>query len=66
MNTYLAEEFTLDINDPVDRVVCAILDDVTDRRGWRHEWDGFDDDVKREIVETWRARVRGALDLEMR
>lgn len=35
------------------KIAKAILDDVTDRRGWRQEWDQFDDGVKREIKQTW-------------
>lgn len=31
----------------------AILDDVTDRRGWRQEWDGFDADVQKDIKCAW-------------
>lgn len=35
------------------KIAQAILADVTDRRGWRQEWDGFDDDIQDEIVNTW-------------
>ena len=52
----------IDLEDPVDRVVLAIYTDVTDRRGWRQEWDQFDEDVRAEIVRTWRAKIRGALE----
>lgn len=38
-------------------IVEAIRKDFTDRRGLRQEWDAIGDDVKREIVETWRALV---------
>ena len=44
-------------DDPVDKVVAAIWADVTDRRGWRQEHDGFDPDIQVEIVETWREKV---------
>lgn len=47
--------------DPADRIVAAIWDDVMDRRGWRQEHDGFDSEIKVEIVETWREKVRGIL-----
>jgi hypothetical protein len=51
----------IDLQDPVDRVAVAILSDVTDRRGWRQEWNQFDDDIQCEIVNTWRERIRLAL-----
>jgi hypothetical protein len=41
---------------PADRLhlaACAILCDVTDRRGWRQEWESFDPEIKREIVDVW-------------
>jgi hypothetical protein len=31
----------------------ALLDDITDRRGWRQEWNGFDDDIQEEIKATF-------------
>jgi hypothetical protein len=36
-----------------ERIRDAILRDVTDRRGWRQEWDGFHDDVQEEIRAAW-------------
>ena len=56
---YFFEKFGLNPADPVDVIVVNILEDITDRRGWRQEWDGFDDDVKREIVASWCAIIRG-------
>lgn len=35
------------------KIVSAILWDVTDRRGWRQEWDEFDRDIQKEIVQVW-------------
>jgi hypothetical protein len=40
-----------------DSLVISLLSDALNRRGWRQEWDGFDDDVKAEIVAKWRAMV---------
>lgn len=40
----------MDTNEAVKR----ILADVTDRRGWRHEWDMFDEDIQEEIQVTWK------------
>lgn len=39
-------------DEAVEEVADAILNDITDRRGWRQEWDGFDDDIKQEIRST--------------
>ena len=35
------------------KIVKAILADATDRRGWRQEWDQFDDEVRKEIHRDW-------------
>lgn len=51
----------IDMNDPVDRVVVEMYADITDRRGWRQEWDGFDPDIKASIIAAWRNKVRTAL-----
>lgn len=40
------------------RIRDAILADVTDRRGWRQEWHGFDDDVQESIRERWLEIIR--------
>lgn len=41
------------ITKNVERLVDAILYDLTDRRGFRQEWDQVDDDIKDEIKQTW-------------
>lgn len=46
------------------KIMNAILDDVTDRKGWRHEWDDFDEDVQQEIRETWIAIIDDILSQE--
>lgn len=46
--------------DKTDRIVAAIWDDVTDRRGWRQEADNFDEDVCLEIMATWANIIRTA------
>jgi hypothetical protein len=43
-------------------IVDAILADMTDRRGLRHEWDQIDDDIKQEIKTTWAEIVQSELD----
>jgi hypothetical protein len=37
--------------------VKAIVEDLSDRRGLRHQWDQIDDETKREIVKTWLGLV---------
>ena len=59
---YFMERFNLSQISPVDRVVAAILGDVTDRRGWRQEWDGFDTDTQDEIVAEWREIIANELE----
>lgn len=44
-----------------EKIVDAILEDLTDRRGLRQEWEQIDDDIKDEIRETWIAAVRELL-----
>jgi hypothetical protein len=52
-----------DPNDVVDRIVMAVLWDVTGRRGWSQDWDSFEDDVKIGIVGSLRDSVRQAMAL---
>lgn len=46
------------------RAVDAIITDLSDRRGLRHEWDQIDDDIKREIRHAWIAAVIEAFAVE--
>lgn len=59
----LEDEMGLDQRDVVDRVISVILDDISERQSWGDEWDAFDEEVQREIVDTWRTKVRAALAL---
>ena len=34
-------------------IVFSILNDLTDRRGLKQEFDQIDDDIKEELIETW-------------
>jgi hypothetical protein len=43
------------------RIMKAILLDVTDRRGWRQEWDHFDADVRAEIKRKWQTLILAEL-----
>lgn len=41
----------------IERAVERIVDDLTDRKGLRHEWDNIDVDIQDEIVAQWRAII---------
>lgn len=43
---------------PEFRIVARIVEDLTDRRGLKHEWRQISPDVRREIVKVWRQIVR--------
>lgn len=45
-----------------EAIVKSILNDFTDRRGLRQEWDQFDDGIKDEIVKTWLLATKRILD----
>lgn len=38
---------------PASKIVDAIIKDLSDRRGLRHEWEQIDDDIKKQIRDTW-------------
>jgi hypothetical protein len=44
-----------------ERCVDEILNDMTDRKGLRHEWDNIDEGIQEEIRTTWIGFVRAAL-----
>lgn len=39
------------------RIVAAIVTDMQLRRGFRQDWDAIDDDIRGEILESWRRLV---------
>ena len=43
-------------------LVRAILVNLTDHRGLRHEWDMIDNDVQREIVDRWLGIAQRTID----
>ncbi len=45
-----------------DFIVKAILADLCDRRGLRHEWEGIDGVTQLEIMQVWREIIRGVID----
>ncbi len=34
-------------------IVFKLISDATSRRGWRQEWDQFDEDIQEEVFEKW-------------
>jgi hypothetical protein len=40
-----------------DSIVAAILRDLKDRRGLKHEWSRIDEDIQFEIEEAWKKIV---------
>ncbi len=42
-------------------IVAAIIKDLTDRRGFRQEWDQCDAETREEIRSTWADIVRGMM-----
>jgi len=56
--TLLLEKYqTIPNDDPSltkeEKIAFKILSDVTDRRGWRQEWDMFDEDIQEDILKSW-------------
>lgn len=42
-------------------IVLALLGDLNDRRGLRHEFDAIDGEIKKEICDTWVEKVQQIL-----
>lgn len=43
--------------EQAEKIVDAIVDDLTGRRGLRQEWEGIDEDIQQEIKAEWRELV---------
>lgn len=48
--------------DIAHNIVVSLLEDLTDRRGFRQEWDQVDDEVRAEIKSEWCALVTTLLE----
>jgi len=47
---------------PVEkRILFAIVQDFTDRRGLRQEWEQTDEDIQDEMLETWLQLIKDNL-----
>ncbi len=56
-----SEEFPFNdhkATDKAEKAALAVLTDLTDRRGIKHEFNGCDPDVKEEIVTTMASIIR--------
>lgn len=47
-----------DAEDPVDRAVARLLDDLWRRGGFANVWDALDVRIRREILASWRSILR--------
>lgn len=47
-----------------EEAVDAIVQDLTCRRGLRHEWDNIDEEVEAEIKNEWLVSVKEAVEAE--
>jgi len=41
------------VGQQAEEIADAIIDDLTDRKGLRHEWDNIDEDIQAEIRAGW-------------
>lgn len=46
----------------VNAIVRIIERDFTDRRGLKQAWEAIDEEIRKEIAETWALRIKEALD----
>ena len=46
------------------KIVQALEEDISDRRGLKSEWAAIDDDVKDEIRETWAGIIHAAIEAQ--
>ena len=43
------------------KIVDAIVDNLTNRKGLRHEWDNIDAEVEKEIRDEWAEIIDAAI-----
>jgi hypothetical protein len=44
--------------DPAEKILFAVMADITGRHGLRQEWDQIDDDVQEELLQTNLENIR--------
>jgi hypothetical protein len=47
------------------KIAKRVLEDMTDRRGFRQEWDQCDKDVQKEILTAWEGIIRETIHKEI-
>jgi len=47
---------------PQEQIVFEIINDLTDRRGFREEWGRFDEEIKEEILDTLISKTANILN----
>ena len=52
----------LRIKEQSQQIMERILADVTDRRGWKQEWEQFDLEIQDEIRQRWKELITEVLN----
>lgn len=47
--------------DKAKNILFAIVNDFTDRRGLRHEWEQIDNDIQNEVLVEWLGIIEKGL-----
>lgn len=48
-------------DETIAEIVEALVDDITDRRGLKHEWNAIDEDIQDEIKAKWVTIIKSKL-----
>ena len=56
-----AKKYGKPTNDVVELAVLAIIYDLSDRRGLKHEWVHIDEDIQKEIKDIWIEIIKEAM-----
>ena len=50
----------------IEKIIQALIDDITDRSGLGDEWGELDDDIKEEIKQAWTTIIQKHIDIEFK
>lgn len=53
---------TKGVGQQAEEIVDAIIDNLTDRKGLRHEWDNIDEEIQAEIRADWMLIARRVIE----
>ena len=56
-----AKEYGKPTSDNIELAVTAIIYDLSDRRGLKHEWIHIDEDIRQEIKDIWVETIKEAM-----